>query len=62
MLVGMYTSTWVQKGSAATLTTIQLAGVAPEVNLRNSLCAGEKHTNKGSTMQMSPVQKMGTIK
>ena len=31
-----------QKGSAAMLTSIQLAGVTPEVNLRNPLCAGEE--------------------
>ena len=31
-----------QKGSAAMLTSIQSAGVTPEVNLRNSLHAGDK--------------------
>ena len=31
-----------QKGSAAMLTSIQSAGVAPEVNLRNSLHTGDK--------------------
>ena len=31
-----------KKNLAAMLTSIQLAGVAPEVNLRNLLCAGEK--------------------
>ena len=30
-----------QKGSAAMLTSIQSVVVAPEVNLRNLLCAGE---------------------
>ena len=36
-----------QKGSAAMLTPIQSAGVAPEVNLRNSLHAGDKVCKRG---------------
>ena len=31
-----------QKGLVAMLATKRSAGVAPEVNLRNQLCAGEK--------------------
>ena len=37
----------VWKGSAAMLTSIQSAGVAPEVNLRNSLHAGNKTHKQG---------------
>ena len=36
-----------QKGSAAMLTSIQSAGAAPEVNLRNSLHAGDKAHKRG---------------
>ena len=36
-----------QKGFAAMLTSIQSAGVAPEVNLRNPLCAGEEARKQG---------------
>ena len=36
-----------QKGSTAMLTSIQSAGVAPEVNLRNSLYAGEEACKRG---------------
>ena len=36
-----------RKGLAAMLTFIQLAGVAPEVNLRNSLHAGDKARKRG---------------
>ena len=42
-----------QKGSAAMLTTIQSAGVAPEVNLRNPLCAGDKAC-KRFTLALKP--------
>ena len=31
-----------QKGSAAMLVIKRLAGVAPEANLRNQLCAGDE--------------------
>ena len=37
-----------QKGSAAMLTSIQSAGVTPEVNLRNQLCAGEEACKRGN--------------
>ena len=36
-----------RKGSAAMLTSIQSAGVAPEVNLRNSLHVGNKAHKQG---------------
>ena len=36
-----------QKGSAAMLTSIQSAGVVPEVNLRNPLCTGEEARKRG---------------
>ena len=36
-----------QKGSAAMLTSIQSVGVAPEVNLRNSLHTGHKAHKRG---------------
>ena len=36
-----------QKGSAAMLTSVQPAGVAPEVNLRNSLHTGDKARKQG---------------
>ena len=36
-----------RKSSAAMLTSIQSAGVAPEVNLRNSLHAGDKACKQG---------------
>ena len=36
-----------RKGSAAMLTSIQSVGVAPEVNLRNSLHAGDKAHKQG---------------
>ena len=36
-----------QKGSVAMLTSIQSAGVTPEVNLRNSLHAGDKACKQG---------------
>ena len=36
-----------RKGSAAMLTSIQSAGVIPEVNLRNSLHTGDKAHNRG---------------
>ena len=55
-----------QKGSAAMLTSIQSAGVAPEVNLRNTLCAGKETRYRGNPPwlwnpgQMSPeVQNRG---
>ena len=37
-----------QKGLAAMLTSVQSAGVTPEVNLRNSLCAGEEACKRGN--------------
>ena len=37
-----------QKGSAAILTSIQSTGVAPEVNLRNPLCAREEACKRGN--------------
>ena len=49
-----------QKGLAAMQTSIQSAGVAPEVNLRNLLCAGEEARKRGNPPwlcnpgQMSP--------
>ena len=42
-----------QKGSAAMQTSTQWAGVAPEMNLWNSLHAGEK-ARKGSTVALKP--------
>ena len=44
---------WIKKGSAAMLTSIQLAGVAPEVNLR--ITQVRKHTQKkGFTQALKP--------
>ena len=37
-----------EKGSGAMLTSIQSAGVAPEVNLRNLWCAGKEACNRGT--------------
>ena len=37
-----------QKGLAAMLTSIQLAGVTPEVNLRNLLCTGKEAHKRGN--------------
>ena len=37
-----------QKGLAVMLTSIQSAGVAPEVNLRNLLCADEEARKRGN--------------
>ena len=36
------------------LTSIQSAGVAPEVNLRNSLHAGDKAHKRGITLALKP--------
>ena len=41
-----------QKGSAAMLTSIQSAGVTPEVNLR--ITQARKHAFKGSTLALKP--------
>ena len=54
-----------QKGSAAMLTSIQSAGVTPEVNLRNLLCACEDACKRGNPPwlwnpgQMSPEVQIG---
>ena len=37
-----------QKGLAVMLTSIQSAGVTPEVNLRNLLCAGKEACKRGN--------------
>ena len=44
MSVGMR----IKKGSDAMLTPVQSAGVVPEVNLRNPLCAGEEAHREGN--------------
>ena len=43
-----------QKDSVAMLTSIQSAGVAPEVNLRNSLHAGDKARKRGIHLALRP--------
>ena len=47
MLADTSAGMWDQKGLAAMLTSIQSAGVAPEVNLRNSLHTGDKACKSG---------------
>ena len=46
-------SMWIQNGSAVTLVTKRVAGIAPEVNPRNPLLAGNKRC-KGSTLALKP--------
>ena len=47
MLADMSAGTWIKKAGLAMLTSIQSAGVAPEVNLRNLLWAGEEAGKQG---------------
>ena len=42
-----------QKGSAAMLTSIQLAGVTPEMNLRNNVQARKRASEK-SNLALEP--------
>ena len=42
------------KASTAMLAVKRSAGVAPEVNLRNPIHAGKKHTSKGTTQALKP--------
>ena len=47
MFVDISASTWIKKGSTAMLTTRHLAGVAPEVNLRNIIAHNWESSKQG---------------
>ena len=54
LLLYICASTWIEKGSVAILVVERLAGVTPDVNLRNPSHAVNEACKRGATLALKP--------